>query len=334
VGSARRSRIGKFAMLTFKGSDSALAICAVLVGIVQTCLAQSAPPYPAPGEMVDVGGYRVHVFCRGEGSPTVIIVGAGFSFDWALVQPEVAKFTKVCTYDPSGTAWSDPSSVTTCSQRVDEVNKLLKSAKIQGPYLLVGLSFGALVGRLYAKLHPDDVTGLVIVDHAFLDVEASPPADVPSPAQTTDLNSPPVLIHKTPIIVTVEESSQFSNLPEHSHKLHRWAEGLNPNLPTVQAAEGCQSELREAGGDSRTLQNEPVIIVSTANDHPNYVKLQTELLSLSRRSKQIIADRSFHSVEIDQPEIVIKAIRQAVDMTRSTGSLTTPQGDIDVKTSR
>jgi pimeloyl-ACP methyl ester carboxylesterase len=306
-------------MLTFMSGNAALAICTVLAGIVQACSAQSTPPYPAPGEMVDLGGYRVHVFCTGEGSPTVFVLGAGFSFDWALVQPEVAKFTKICTYDPSGTAWSDPSSLTTCSQRVDEVNKLLKNDKIQGPYLLVGLSFGALVGRLYAKLNPADVTGLVIVDHAFLDVDTSPPADVPSTARNTDLDSPPALIHKTPIIVTVEESSHFSNLPESSQKLHRWAEGLNPNLPTVQMAEGCQSELQEAGGDSRTLQNEPVIIVSTANNHPNYVKLQTQLLSLSRRSKQIIADRSFHSVEIDQPEIVINAIRQAVEMTHSPG---------------
>ena len=64
---------------------------------------------PQPlGTLVDVGGYRIHLYCIGRGSPTVMIVGAAFSFDWGLVQPEVAKFTRVCTFDPSGTAWSDP----------------------------------------------------------------------------------------------------------------------------------------------------------------------------------------------------------------------------------
>lgn len=58
--------------------------------------------------------------------------------------------------------------------------------------------------------------------------------------------------------------------------------------------------------------------MSTGNDLPNYKKLQSELLSLSSRSKQLIADGSFHSVEIDQPDVVVNAIRQAVDMVRQS----------------
>src|ERR1700682_2876551 len=99
-------------------------------------LAQHAPP----GRLIDAGGYRVHLNCMGQGSPTVMIVGAGFSFDWGLVQPEVAKFTKVCTYDVSGTAWSDPGPPLTCSERVNEVHKLLNKAKLESPYVFVGLS--------------------------------------------------------------------------------------------------------------------------------------------------------------------------------------------------
>src|SRR5262249_1962460 len=64
---------------------------------------------PAPlGKLVEIGGHRMHLYCTGSGSPTVMLLGAGFSFDWALVQPEVARFTNICTYDVSGTAWSDP----------------------------------------------------------------------------------------------------------------------------------------------------------------------------------------------------------------------------------
>ncbi len=83
-----------------------LATLLVLTERIGAAQGPSAP-YPPPGKLIDVGGHRVHLYCIGDGSPTVMIVGAGFSFDWGLVQPEAAKFTRVCTYDPSGWAWSE-----------------------------------------------------------------------------------------------------------------------------------------------------------------------------------------------------------------------------------
>src|SRR6204780_1650066 len=105
-----------------------------LMSALATVLLLIAIPAPAQtplGQLFDVGGYRVHLYCNGTGTPTVMIVG-GFSFDWALVQPEVAKFTRVCTYDASGNAWSepDPGPAPTCPGRVDEIHRLLTSAKI------------------------------------------------------------------------------------------------------------------------------------------------------------------------------------------------------------
>jgi pimeloyl-ACP methyl ester carboxylesterase len=298
------ARAFAFTMLAF-------SVCAPMV-------AQSpkTAPYPPPAQFVDLGGYRVHLYCSGEGSPTVMVVGGGFSFDWDLVQTGVAKFTKICTYDVSGTAWSDPNprSLLTCSDRVDEVHKLLKTAKMSDPYLLAGLSVGALVARLYASLYPGEVAGMVIVDHAFIDVETDPPSGHSSLPSVPGLDSSPVLIYKTPIVLTVEESSNFSKLPERDQKLHRWAESLKPALPTVETAEDCLSQLGRMERDPHPLGSAPLVVVSTGNDLPNYKKLQTELLSLSTRSKHLIADRSFHSVEIDQPEVVVDAIRQVVDM--------------------
>jgi pimeloyl-ACP methyl ester carboxylesterase len=272
-------------------------------------------PYPPPGQLVDLGGYRVHLYCTGKGGPAVIIVGGGFSCDWDPVQSDVAKFTKVCTYDVSGTAWSDPSpsSPWTCSDRVNEVHKLLASAQIEGPYVLVGLSVAALVARVYASLYPADVAGVVIVDHAFIDVGTRPPPVRSGAPPVASADSPPVLIYKTPIVLTVEESSNFNKLPERDQQLHRWAESLKPALPTVETAEDCLSQLARTEQPSHPLGSVPLVVVSTGDDLPNYKKLQTELLSLSTRSKHLIADRSFHSVEIDQPEVVVEAIRQVVD---------------------
>jgi len=276
---------------------------AILVSLAFALLAAAQPPAPL-GQLIDSGGYRVHLYCSGAGSPTVVIAGAGFSFDWALVQPEVAKFTRICAYDPSGTAWSDGSLDLNCLGRVEELHSLLRAPSVDPPYVVAGLSVGALVARLYAPRYLDEVGGMAIVDHAFIDVggDSSPPA-VPG------LDSPPVLIHKEPIDLTVAETSDFHRLPTNIQELRRWAMSLKPKLPTFETAEDCLAKL--SGAD--TLGRRPLAIVSTANDHPNYKRLQKQLLSLSTRSRQFLADGSFHSLEIDQPEVVVAAIRWVLE---------------------
>jgi len=145
----------------------ALALLCVLPIGTLAQKADTAQNPPAPlGKLVDVGGYRVHLYCTGTGSPTVVIVGAGFSFNWGLVQPEVARFTQVCSYDHSGIGWSESGPKDSCSLRVSEVHTALKKVGITGPYVLVGHSLGGLVARVYAGQYPDEVAGMVFVDHA------------------------------------------------------------------------------------------------------------------------------------------------------------------------
>ena len=279
------------------------AIGTLLPAVALCAWGQTPAP---PGHLVDVGGYRVHVNCTGAGSASVAILGAGFSFDWALVQPEVAKFARVCTYDVSGTAWSDPGPKLDCRGRVREARNAMQAAQLAPPYILVGLSIGACVARLYAAWHPSEVAGMVIVDHAFLpkpDSTASEPA-----GHFAGLDSPPVLLEKTPIEITLEDSSRFTNLPPWARQLHRWAMSLHPRMPSVEDAEDCLAQLRNAP----PLGDTPLVVISTANETPGYAELQSELLALSRRSSQMTAERSFHAVEIDQPDIVVAAIRRVV----------------------
>src|SRR2546426_5971989 len=131
----------------------------------QTAGTAQNPPAPL-GKLVEVGGYRVHLYCTGTGSPTVVIVGSGFSFNWVLIQPEVAKFTQVCSYDHSGIGWSESGPKDSCSLRASEVHTALENVGIKGPYVLVGHSLGGLVARVYAGQYPDEVAGMVFVDHA------------------------------------------------------------------------------------------------------------------------------------------------------------------------
>jgi pimeloyl-ACP methyl ester carboxylesterase len=290
----------------------------VLLFILSSVLAaQGAASPPRPGRLIDVGGYRVHLYCTGEGSPTVLIVG-GFSFDWALVQPSIARFTKVCTYDVAGTAWSDAGPSLKCLDRVNEVHNLVENAPIKRPFLFVGFSIGALVGRKYAALYPGDVAGMVIVDHAFL-----PAGDDSLPAKSEPIappgaDSPPVLIEKTPIILSTEETSDFRKLPDRVQELQRWAESRKPIPATAETAKDCVSELESTKETRQPLGRMPLVVISTGNTSAGYGELQHSLLLLSANSKQLMAERSFHSVEIDQPEVVIRAITQVVQAVKTS----------------
>jgi pimeloyl-ACP methyl ester carboxylesterase len=273
------------------------------------------------GKLVDVGGYRVHLYCTGAGSPTVFIVG-GFSFDWDLVQPSIAKLTRVCTYDVSGTAWSDAGHAVTCRDRVNEIHRLLESARIERPFVFVGHSIGALVGRAYDFEHPGEIAGMVIVDHAFLPpIVEAPPTRAVATAPESNGDSPPVLLHRTPIDLTVEDTSDFQKLPEHARELHRWANARKPALPTAETAADCVSQLANAAQNPHPLGNRPLVVISTGNDSPGYAELQRKLLLLSMSSKQMMAERSFHSVEIDEPDVVIRGIRQTVEAVRAIKKL-------------
>src|SRR6185503_5766216 len=97
--------------------------------------------YPAPGQLVDVGGYRLHMYCVGQGSPTVVLEAAAdmMSADWGWIQPEIAKQTRVCAYDRAGMGWSEPGPQPRDARQIStELHTLLTNAGIPGPYILVG----------------------------------------------------------------------------------------------------------------------------------------------------------------------------------------------------
>jgi pimeloyl-ACP methyl ester carboxylesterase len=291
-----------------------LMLSTSLTGKSQTPI--KSRPLPI-GTLVDVGGYRVHLYCLGQGSPTVMIAGA-FSFDWALVQPEVAKFTRVCTFDASGTAWSDPFQgvVPTCNQRVDEIHQVVLKAPVEGPYLLVGYSVGGEWVRLYAARYPDNVVGMVIVDHAFI------PGQVPTrqAARTHHLPqgfSPPTLVSEPPIVLDFQDDVNFSKLPKDAQELHIWALSENPIQPDYKMAKDCFSDLTTVTGKSPfPLRDLPLTVISTTNEAPGYSKLQAKLLALSRNGRHVIAWNSTHMVLIDQPEVITESILKVVTAAR------------------
>ena len=286
----------------------------VSISSAQTGNAASPPPL---GKLIDVGGYRVHLYCTGSGRPAVIIVGAGYSFDWGLVQPEVARFTQVCTYDHSGTGWSDSGPADSCALRIHEIHTALHSAGVEGPYVLVGHSLGALVARLYTAQYPDETAGLVFVDHAFhLILPLQPP-----PAAKSD--------RPTPVPTGaggMDSDPNFKKLPVDNQQLHVWADRKNPDVykQNLQVGQQCFAEADALGKQSpHPLGNRPLVDISTdsATTMSGYAKFQSELLSLSSDSKQIVATNSSHFVIIDRPDVVVDGIRQVVEAIRKNGKV-------------
>jgi pimeloyl-ACP methyl ester carboxylesterase len=154
--------------------DRCVIVLAVLAGLLalgvlyqQIGARQDRRQFPAPGSFVDVGGHRVHAHCRGEGSPLVLLEAgiAASSLSWAVVQPAIAAFTRVCAYDRAGLAWSDtPSCDRTAENVLSELSALLAAIGDRDRVVLVGHSFGSLIVRTYAARHPERVAGIVLVD--------------------------------------------------------------------------------------------------------------------------------------------------------------------------
>jgi pimeloyl-ACP methyl ester carboxylesterase len=310
----------------------------ILLLLTNNFAAATTDPPPL-GKLVDVGGYRVHLYCMGTGSPAVVVAGGAFSFDWGLIQPDVAKFRRICTYDPPGTAWSDPylpaqQQSPRCIDRVAELHWLLIEAAVPGPYVLVGFSIGGLVGRLYTHEYPREVAGMVIVDHAFIDVGSDAAHHAPVSAQpsepkaslgstlTDSVDSPPVLISSSPITLGLENDWNFNKLPQRNRDLHLWAMSIHPARPTPETAAECSATVENATKDQAfPFGDKPLIVIRTAEDLPAYERLQTKLLRLSRNSKQIVAENSSHMIIIDEPELVTNSIREVVEAVRNGSKL-------------
>jgi pimeloyl-ACP methyl ester carboxylesterase len=118
-----------------------------------------------PGQLYDLGGYRLHLYTLGEGKPTVILDHSLGGVEGYLLIEKLAQLTKVFIYDRAGYGWSGHSSYPrTSEQIVKELNLLLTQAKIEPPYILIGNSFGSYNVRLYAATFPDQVVGMVLTD--------------------------------------------------------------------------------------------------------------------------------------------------------------------------
>ena len=154
-----------------------LAVGSIAAG-TETVRSRTAAKYEMPGQLIDVGGHRLHLHCTGSGSPTVVLEpGAGMaSSTMGWIAPVVDRDTRVCVYDRAGRGWSDPAATTQdATQVAADLHTLLQRGNVPGPYVLAGHSFGGLYALTYADHYPDEVAGMVLIDSTAPESAPIPP---------------------------------------------------------------------------------------------------------------------------------------------------------------
>src|SRR5215213_9485022 len=286
---ARRTmrRIG-MALLGLVVVMLALAVLGAIYQAIATMRAERA--YPAPGEMVDVGGYSLHINCVGQGSPTVLLdAGSGaFSAHWVRVQREVSGTTRVCAYDRAGMGWSemgpDPRDA---KQITSELHTLLNKSGIEGPYVLVGHSFGGMYMQTYAARYPDEVAGVALVDSSTepdqfgqrpegrdsYEPQEQRFAVVPQLAQLGAS-----LLARLGVVRWVAKGDPGS--PELPDQQRAQIDALTPSTRQVSTYAGeflAPTQTRRLG----SLGNKPLAVVTAGESEPGWLKRQDKLATLT-----------------------------------------------------
>jgi pimeloyl-ACP methyl ester carboxylesterase len=316
---------------------AALMLLLAAAGILYQSLASALDrrSHPMPGQLVDVGGYKMHIDCTGQGTPPVIFdSGLGDSFiSWQKVQPKIAQFTRVCSYDRAGLGYSDSSPRPRTSKVfAEELHTLLNNAGISPPYVLVAHSMGGFDVRLYTRLYRGEVAAMVLVDSSH-------------PEQQKRL--PPELNDMDATWVREQEFMEFTmpfGIPRLMGFCGPDAEVRAAECNFHNAREGVAelkavSESAAQAATAGTLGDLPLAVLSEDPNQPQpdlpedlvkpasdaWQQMQDELAHLSTRGTHVIAKNSGHFIQLDRPDVVIEAVRKIVNQPRHIQSAMEPR---------
>jgi pimeloyl-ACP methyl ester carboxylesterase len=291
----------------------ALAVAGAIYQALATELAERA--YPPPGEMVDVGSYSLHINCVGQGSPPVVLdAGLGdFSAQWVRVQREVSGTTRVCTYDRAGMGWSKMGLEPRDARQISgELHTLLSKAGIEGPYVLVGHSFGGMYMQTYAARYPEEVAGVALVDSSTEPDQFSQRPEAREsyePQKQTFAVVPQLarlgisLLGRLGVVRLLFKLDPAS--PELPPQQRVQIDALTPSTRGVSTTAGeffAPTQTRRLGSPG-SLGNKPLAVVTAGKSEPSWLKRQDKLATLSSDSIHRVVKGATHtSLEYDRSD--------------------------------
>lgn len=282
-----------------------------------------------PGQMVDVGGYRLNLYCMGRGTPTVILeAGGGWgAVAWAGVQPVLARRTRVCSYDRAGMNFSDfrpgdggPSA------EVDDLRKLVRAARLPGPFVMVGWSAGGMIGRRWAWSYPDEVAGLVTVDGSNFDFNANFGGDwrpraiealtrCAADARSGKFDSDPAALARcAPAVNPLFLVPEFGRLMAARVRDPRAYETPLRGLQSMDADVASLKAMQKSFGRMPLT----VLLAGThLGRNQAFVDSGIEIAKLSSRGIATVVPGASHMIHLERPDAVISAVNAMVDTVRA-----------------
>ena len=306
---------------------------------------------PAPGKIVDVGGYRMHIHCTGNGSPTLILEAGGQndSTIWRGIQPTLSKTTTVCAYDRAGSGWSDSQPGPRDADHVAaELHRLLLQVGINGPIILMGHSIGGIFIRDYVAHFPAEVAGLVFIDSSTPFQDRNPGfTGLPQPRTKSDKRTEIVTQSWLFNLVMIAGVPRLLGVCTGDR-------GSDEQLRKLQGEDICrlrQNAWEEVDQDNfdRSFQETvnsgpfgamPILIIShdpvkqmPANpsrrdmERQNaWSQMQEDLKKLSTRSRRVVAKNSTHYVTLDRPDLIEKEVPVFIEEIRGSAPPPTTYG--------
>src|SRR5215207_536894 len=303
-----------------------LAVIGAIYQAIATVIDQRT--YPPPGDLVDVGDHSLHINCVGEGSPTVILEAAnlGMSAHWVRVQQQLAQTTRVCSYDRAGMGWSERGPEPRDARQVSsELHTLLKGAGTEGPYVVVGHSYGGLYARMYAARYSEEVAGVVLVDSSHPEQFTRSPEGRAMYEQINRLGAVLPFLTRLGVIRLTNYYPAHPDLPPQQRGQ---IEAFNSSTQQVVTTVEEFSATPETSAQVRSTQNlgdKPLAVITAGKQSPDWLEMQDELAALSSDSTHRVVDGATHeSLLYDKgdSQVTSAAIEEVVEAVRTDRPLT------------
>lgn len=299
----------------------------------------AAREFPPPGKLVDVGGRRIQLDCRGTGTPTIVFesgLDMSGSLSWARVHDSIAKNTRACAYSRAGIMWSDPVSIQSGKNIAFDLHTALNKGGERPPYVLVAHSLGGPYAMIYTKYFGSDIAGLVFVDASHPD-QVTRRKSLTSWTLEEGMKQARTASHLSGLGIIRKLTAADSAPPEPAYAVRATAAYTPTSLHgMLKEVDAFDATLAEAG-TIRALGNRPLFVLTAtkplsdadrasmrmttaqaAEYQERWVELQNEEASWSSRSQHQLVPESGHYIQFEKPAAVIAAVRSIIGSVQAT----------------